>query len=78
MKIYFNLYRNAEGKMVQSKETFSFREQAENEVLTYVDTISVEVNAATPEPSQSEIEQDITHVPTAPMKKKKGGENETI
>jgi hypothetical protein len=56
MKIYINIYQNAEGKMVQSTETFSYREQAQAAVLTFVDTVEMKINE--PEP-QGPIVDDL-------------------
>ena len=55
MKIYINIYQNAEGKMVQGAETFSFREQAQAAVLTFVDTVEMKINEPEPEPQPVSI-----------------------
>ena len=55
MKIYINIYQNAEGKMVQSAETFSFKEQAQAAVLTFVDTLEMKINEPEQEPQPVSI-----------------------
>ena len=57
MKIYINIYQNAEGKMVQSAETFSYREQAQAAVLTFVDTVEMKINEPEPHGPAPEVQE---------------------
>jgi hypothetical protein len=62
MKIYINIYQNAEGKMVQSQETFSYREQALAAVLTFVDTVEMSINEPEPPAPEQEENSDFEHL----------------
>jgi hypothetical protein len=62
MKIYINIYQNAEGKMVQGTETFSFREQAAAAVLTFVDTVEMKINEPEAPAPQQEQNSDFEHL----------------
>jgi phosphoribosylformylglycinamidine (FGAM) synthase-like amidotransferase family enzyme len=63
MKIYINIYQNAEGKKVQSQETFSYLEQAQAAVLTFVDTVEMQINESEPQGSAPEVqEQAFKHL----------------
>jgi hypothetical protein len=62
MKIYINIYQNAEGKMVQGTETFSFREQAAAAVLTFVDTVEMKINEPEPPAPEQEENSDFEHL----------------
>jgi hypothetical protein len=62
MKLYINIYQNAEGKMVQSQETFSYREQAVAAVLTFVDTVEMSINEPEPPAPEREENSDFEHL----------------
>ncbi len=62
MKFYVNVYHDAEGKVVQSQETFSYREQAAAAVLTFVDTVELEVNKQEPQVPAPEVQEQTPEV----------------